>query len=56
MNVAELIKRLQQYDSDRLVVINDADTHWSLNIEEVECYGDEDVSISGSYNNIVEKF
>lgn len=50
MTVKELIKILQELPQDTTVVINDADTNWPLNINEVNNRVGY-IEISGSYDN-----
>lgn len=50
MKIKELIVLLQAMDQEAPVVILDADTGWSLNIQHVDTYN-ERVEISGDYND-----
>ncbi len=55
MDVKELIELLQKYNPEDLVIIDDADTNWELNIQEIRSYGNGKISISGSYDDILSK-
>ena len=50
MTVAELIVRLIELTSEKIVVIEDADTNWLLNINEVT-ESENVITIKGSYSD-----
>ncbi len=55
MKVKELIAILEKLEPDNTVVISDADTRWELNIQDVEEWSNDIVTISGDYDNIYTK-
>ncbi len=54
MRVIDLINKLEELDSESIVVIADNDTGRWLNIEDIDVYNDS-IVIYGDYENIYEK-
>lgn len=50
MIVIELIAKLQEFPATAKVVIDDADTNWYLNLQQVD-FSEDIVVLNGDYNN-----